>query len=246
MIQDRIPELEHPLFDKIYRNVILREKTFFERMEFNSKRKFFINNSKTFNINNKDLFIEFATGVTDIFYYWAKKEKKTKFICLDLDPVNIEYQNQRKKLKNLQYLVQNVEEPILEYKNQADFIMMYDSLHHVDIKKCLKNAYTTLKKGGTLLLRDIKRITPEEMISTYSETIIHLVYDLKRQMPANDFIKKYNIEINKNTFIVSLMSRLAAYKKEEIEHNLELSGFKILKENNESRNKYINVFRAQK
>ena len=102
--------------------------------------------------NLKILDIGCGSGWTSVFY--AQQGHTVLGIDISKGMIKLAETNKKKyNLPNLKFQTKNAED--LKFNSEFDCVIFTDSLHHcIDVKKVLKNAHKSLKKGGICILSE--------------------------------------------------------------------------------------------
>ncbi|MEZ5424881.1 MAG: methyltransferase domain-containing protein [Pyrinomonadaceae bacterium] len=105
-----------------------------------------------------------GTGTVDL----ARLYKNLELVGVDINPVTVEYSNEKHRSENLGFIVGDIAERVFEPET-LDGILDSSVLHHVtsfnnydltQIAKTIRNQVAQLKPGGVLIIRDF--VVPDE------------------------------------------------------------------------------------
>ncbi len=170
-IPPRIPELEHPYFDQIYRE---RSKRIFES---STDRQTYIQNAALLlralkaSINYAQDFkviVEVGCGIGGYCDYLAQVSPRAYVVGVDIDPASIAYAKQN--FKQTRYQIGNVMKLDQLHLPKADLILAHDCLHHFpSLEGSIEQIMNQLKPGGVFWFQDLDRtgltsaFAPEEI-----------------------------------------------------------------------------------
>jgi len=101
-------------------------------------------------INNKTV-LDIACGSGYGSYFLAKNGNPKHIVGVDISKDSIRYANHRYSHQNIERVVANAE--VYSRSNYFDTVLSFETIEHlVDFESFLKNVYTSLIKGGKLLI----------------------------------------------------------------------------------------------
>ena len=107
------------------------------------------------------LCLEVGVGYGNNLKYWAKKYKKARFVCIDIDPNGIKFTKQLVKQNNWEDRVEVVQKTIkdfaIEYPHKFEVILLNQVLHEVDPSEkyrisLIDELFSLLKDTGILVV----------------------------------------------------------------------------------------------
>ena len=195
---------------------------------------------------NEGIILEIGCGTATIIESLSNHLNNSKFYGIDIESYFIQ-RAKNKKIQNAEFLVANATKRIFK-ANSFDTVIFRDSLHEIREKEgkkgvflALNNAYSYLKEGGSLIIRD--GLTPNQkkiefilasrkMELIFEKFIKYSSKEFKRKdnrivMLAKDFVY-FLSKIKKIESLSSSLEESKHYNLEEYKKILNSNGFEIL------------------